>query len=217
MKNKKVLITAVIAALLALVLVSGWYILFTQYHEMQASFEALQQQVAEGIDEQSADLDKLQIQQHVLQHNLNESRAALNLPEVPDFSNDEDAPEQDRTDDGSMVYQQYPDDLFFRGIRYFSEYYRMQKLSYRMADLMETIEFTAHVEASGLTVRKTGTAQYALVKTDREDELFLVEAFFDEEKSGLRVQPAAGEVEIFYLEDDNGTGTSTESAAEELG
>lgn len=217
MKNKKVLITAFIAALLALVLVSGWYILFSQYHELQASFEALQQQVAEGIDEQSADLDKLQIQQHVLQHNLNESRAALKLPEVPDFSSDEDAPEQDRTDDGSMVYQQYPDDLFFRGIRYFSEYYRMQKLAYRMADLMETIEFTAQVEASGLTVRKTGTAQYALVKNDREDELFLVEAFFDEEKSGFRVQPASGEVEIFYLEDDNGTGTSAESAAEELG
>ncbi|MDY7029437.1 MAG: hypothetical protein SVR04_14190, partial [Spirochaetota bacterium] len=217
MKNKKVLITAIIAALLALVLVSGWYILFSQYHELQASFEALQQQIAEGLDEQSADLDKLQIRQHVLQHNLNESRAALNLPEVPDFSSDEDAPKQDRTDDGSMVYQQYPDDLFYRGIRYFSDYYRMQELAYRMVDLMEAGEVTSRVAESGLTVRKIGTARYALVKNEREDELFLVEAFFDEEKSGFKVRSAAGEVETFYLEDDNGTGPSAERAAAEFG
>jgi len=217
MKNKKVLITAVIAALLALVLVSGWYLLFAQYQELQVSFEALQQQVAEGIDEQSTDLERLRIQQHVLQHNLNESRTVLNLPEVPDFSNDDNVPGSGRTEDVRMENSRYPDDLFYRGIRYFSDYYRMQELSYRLADLMETKEVAESAETAGLAVRKTGTVRYTLMHTDREAELFVVEGFFDEEKPGFRVLSAGGKNEIFFLSDGTGKDAAEKSAAEELG
>ncbi len=216
MKNKKVCITAVIAALLALVLVSGWYILFSRYRELQVSFGNLQQQVAEGIDEQGTDLQKLQIQQDVLQHNLNESRVVLNLPKVPDFSSDDDSG-SDRSEEGSRADTLYPDDLFYRGIRYFSDYYRIQKLAYSMADLMETSEVADRIEAADLTARKTGTVRYAIMKAGREVEFFLVEGFFDEEKSGIRVRSAAGEVATFHLEDDRGPGASAGSTAEEFG
>ena len=201
MKNRKIVVTASISAVLALVLVLGWYVLFERYMQLQASFDNLQQKMAEGIDEQDAALEMVRVNQYVLHHNLNEGLRALNLPEAPEIA-DSGAEQEIYQKNGTGMENLYPEEMFYRGVQYFREFYDMQELSYRMEDLLESDVVFERFQNSGLSVRKSGRVSYRITGPSSDEALFGIEGIYNKKLPHIRVTPLIGEEKLIPLSDN---------------
>ena len=199
MRNRKLFITALISALLALVLVAGWYILYTHYLDLRESFDQLQRDLITGIDARDADLERVRINQRILYQNLNQNRKALKLPEVPEIFSEPDLNAVDLSESASGTAE-YSGDLFFRGIDYFSGFYSGRETEYRLSEVLDTELFRNWLDSSGLSMQRKSHAEYRLVSGADFSPVFLIEIYNTEDLKQIKTKTLLGSEKLISLE-----------------
>lgn len=201
MKNGKLLITLIISAALAFVLIAGWYVLFVQYQELKDTLQVLQDAVHTGNDTRDALTETLELNQQILLHSLNESREILRLPTISRMmiSTDPEEPST-RPDAGEDKYSQL---LFQKGITYFSEYYQRRELEYLLNDVLRYESKEPLLSQSGLVLKETGSVQYLITDKQGSAAVFQLEAVKMNEGPFIRIESLFGEEEFIALEKES--------------
>ncbi|MCF7914292.1 MAG: LCP family protein [Spirochaetaceae bacterium] len=187
--NKKTYVSVAIAGLLTLILAGGWLALHLQLRQVQQNFKDFTQNISEEVENRQSTLERIGLNQNILFSKLNESREALQLPRteaiplqtengLPDSGSSESAARQGTGENTG-------DALFFRGVEYFDEYYRLQELERRLTAYIDNQRLHNSLTELKLNLQQNSRRRYSLTKNG--ERLFILDTLYIKESPQLRV------------------------------
>ncbi|MDZ7793312.1 MAG: LCP family protein [Spirochaetia bacterium] len=206
MRNiKKTYISVAIAGLLTLIIAGGWLLLHLQLRQVQQDFKNFTQNVSEEVENRQSTLERIGLNQNILFSKLNESREALQLPRTeaiplqaesgsPDSGSSESAASQGTGENTG-------DALFFRGVEYFDEYYRLKELQRRFAAYLDNQQLQNSLTELKLSPQQNSQRRYSLTKSG--ERLFILDTLYIQDIPQIRVSSRLHREKTFSLKNVN--------------
>lgn len=187
MADKKIFLTALIATLFTLVLGGLFFSLYAGQKVLDAELTELRSELSDEKDTRTTILKKMDLNQQLLFRNLNESRKVLQLPgtkAVPIFQEGVNEGEQELSGSGHRS----GDEEFFRGVRFFSEFYLTRELARKMENLLKSDSIKSLLREQGLSLEQKEKTVYLLRQIGEDRTVkFLLQGRYDSRLPMLQI------------------------------
>jgi polyisoprenyl-teichoic acid--peptidoglycan teichoic acid transferase len=170
--NRKGALSVAAAAVITLIIGGCWLLLHMELRQIKHDITHYNRNISEEIESQQSTLKKVGLNQAILFDKLNESRAALQLPQTEAISVQADDPDHG----GEHAAGPPPgedDSIFFDGINYLDGYYQSKASEQSLALFLETQDLRESLASLGLQVKKINAQRYALIKDEKR--LFILD------------------------------------------
>src|SRR6056297_3373772 len=217
--NKKTYVSVAIAGLLTLIIAGAWLSLHLQLRQVQQNYKDFAQNLSEEVETQQSALKRLGLNQNILFSKLNESREALQLPltEAIPLQTESGAPDRGTSESTTSraTGENTGDALFFRGVEYFDEYYRLQELVQRFAAYLDNQQLQNNLADLKLSLQQNSQRRYSLTKNG--ERLFILDTMYIQDIPQVRVSSRLHREKTFSMEKvDRAVEESSQFIREEL-
>ncbi|HKK65123.1 MAG TPA: LCP family protein [Clostridia bacterium] len=200
--NKKTYVSVAIAGLLTIIIAGGWLSLHLQVRQVQQDFNDFTQNISEEVENRQSTLERIGLNQNILFSKLNESREALQLPRTEAIPLQTESGSLDSGSSKSAANQDTRestgDALFFRGVEYFDEYYRLQELEQRFAAYLDNQQLQNNLTELKLSLQQNSQRRYSLSKNG--ERLFILDTLYIEDIPQIRVSSRLHREKTFSME-----------------
>lgn len=203
--NKKFLLSIASAIVLTLIIGGGWLSLQLQIQKLRHTISLFNDTVSSEVEEQQTILKKIGLNQNILFENLNENREALQLPSADSIPiqtiSEKDSPNKNTGE---------TDQLFFEGIRYFEEHYRVEQLQQNFSRFINNSLLKEEIDSFNLQLNEMNDRSYSLLK--KGEPLFIIEALFTPNETQARISSVIQNEKTIDISEDTPETTSVQRA-----
>src|SRR6056297_2739501 len=209
--NKKIYVSVAIAGLLTLIIAVGWLSLHLQLRQVQQNYKDFTQNISNEAESRQSTLERIGLNQNILFSNLNESREALQLPRTEAIPLQTEGESLDSSSSETTANQgtgeNTGDALFFRGVEYFDEYYRLQELERRLATYLDNQLLQNSLTELKLSLQQNSRRRYSLTKNG--ERLFILDTLYIKDSPQIRVSSRLHREKTFSMEKVNSAAKET--------